>query len=173
MAFCYSSLNGLIIIHNRGVLASVIVRLGHHKRNYRLGSLDNRNLFTSHSSEGWEVPGEGPEGSAPVENLLLLCRWLSPLSPHTAEGQLWFLSLPLLIRPPVLCWGLHTHDLIQTSYLTRPPPPDTITLGNRFPHMSFQEAQTLNQSIQLLTINSRFLLCKPPSTHLSPVDLSL
>ena len=39
--------------------------------------------------------------------------------------------------------------------------------------MSFWEAQTLNQSIQLLTINSRFLLCKPPSTHLSPVDLSL
>ena len=82
-------------------------------------------------------------------------------------------SFPLLIRAPILCWGLHPHDLIQTSYLTRAPPPDTITLGNQFPHTSFREAQTLNQSIQLLTINSRFLLCKPPSIRFSPVDLSL
>ena len=144
MAFCYSSLNRLIIIHNRGVLASVMVRLGRHKRNHGLSSLDNRNLFTSDSSEGWEVPGKGPEGSAPGENLLLICRWLPPLCPHTAEGQLWFLSLPFLIRALILCGGLHPHDLIQTSYLTRAPPPDTITLGNRFPHMSFREAQTLN-----------------------------
>lgn len=172
MAFCYSSLNGLIIIHNRGVLASVMVRLGRHKRNHRLSSLDNRNLFTSDSSEGWEVPGEGPEGSAPGESLLLICRWLPPLCPHTAEGQLWFLSLPFLIRAPILCWGLHPHDLNPNKLPYKGPTSRYHHTGESIPTYEFSGG-TNSQSIELLTINSRFLLCKPPSIHFSPIDLSL
>ena len=108
---------------------------------HRLWGLQTTDI---HFSQFWRLKGQdqgigrsgvqsrsGDPTSCFTDGIFSLC-------PHMEEG-VRELSGVSLIRTLIPSWGPHPHDLItsQSSY-----PPDTITLGVRFPHMNLEGTQT-------------------------------